>query len=168
MVWNKHKMLYILPNVHQLIQITSLYYISGDPIIHNIAKIATIVLKMGCPKQIKLLQKGIFALVCGPWVLLMPKNWKQYIYFCILFNIWKHHFEVKITLRALLGVLGHLIFAPKLIIFGIVCYIMVWNGDKKIHIVPNIHQLMQIISLFFISSYQKSLILGPEWGVRDL
>ena len=59
-------MLYILPNVHQLTQITSLYNISGDPIIHNIAKIATIVLKMGCPKQIKLLQKGIVCTCLWP------------------------------------------------------------------------------------------------------
>ena len=30
MVWNDHKMLYIVPNDHQLIQSISLYYISSD------------------------------------------------------------------------------------------------------------------------------------------
>ena len=50
-------MLYIVPNVYQLIQIISLYYISGDPISRNIAKITTFGLEMSCPKPLKLLQK---------------------------------------------------------------------------------------------------------------
>ena len=50
-------MLYIVPNVHQLIQIISLYYISGDPISQNIAKITTFGLEMSSPRPLKLPQK---------------------------------------------------------------------------------------------------------------
>ena len=50
-------MLYIVPNVYQLIQIISLYYISGDPISQNIAKITTFGLEMSCQKPLKLLHK---------------------------------------------------------------------------------------------------------------
>ena len=87
-------MLYIVPNVYQLIQIISLYYISGDPISHNIAKITTFRLETSCPRQLKLLEIGIF-----------PKNAKipmecafqlKYFYKIIVIVLNKPIFLVKL------------------------------------------------------------------------
>ena len=85
MVWNGHKMLYILLNVQWLIQIITLNYISGDPILHYIAKIATFRLEICSPKPPKLI---FFALLCGPWLLCELKGWLN-MSCCIIFNMWK-------------------------------------------------------------------------------
>ena len=100
-----------------------------------------------------MLKFAIFALFCDPWVHYIPKIWKK-LYYHIAFIINKHHLTVKTTFGAILGVSDTTILLQNrwfMLFYVILHPVMVWNGDKMLYLVPNVHQLIQITSLYDIS-----------------